>query len=56
MEKADLVSEAACEQQLHVLYHRWQLPMYHIDLKQIEVPLDELQAERDANFWSEAGY
>jgi hypothetical protein len=30
--------------------------MYHIDLKQIEVPLDELQAERDANFWSEAGY
>jgi hypothetical protein len=30
--------------------------MYHIDFKRIEVPLAELQAERDAILWSEAGY
>ncbi|MCH7775912.1 MAG: hypothetical protein IH878_05140 [Gemmatimonadetes bacterium] len=56
LEKAGLITEAAREEQVGVLYDRWQLPMYRIDFKRIEVPLAELQAERDANFWSEVGY
>lgn len=56
LEKAGLITEAAREEQLQALYGNWQLPMYHIDFKRIEVPLAELQAERDANLWSEAEY
>jgi hypothetical protein len=56
LERAGLISEAARDEQLDALYFRWQLPMYHIDFKRIEVPLAELQAERDAKFWSEVGY
>ncbi len=55
-EKAAFITEAAREEQLGVLYNRWQLPMYHIDFKRIEVPLAELQAKRDANFWAEIGF
>jgi hypothetical protein len=56
LKKADLTTEDASKQQGGILYNRWQLPMYRIEFKRIEVPLAELQAERDANFWSEAGY
>lgn len=41
---------------LGYLYLSWQLPMYRMDFKRIEVPLDELKDQRDANFWSEVGY
>jgi len=56
LDKAGLFTEAAREKQVDALYDRWQLPMYCIDFKRIEVPLAELQAERDAKFWSEFGY
>ena len=56
LEKAMLITEAAREEQLGVLYNRWQLPMYRIDFKPIAVPLSQLKAERDANLWSEVGY
>ncbi len=56
LEKAGLITEGAREEQAGVLYNRWQLPMYRIDFKRIEVPLAELQAEREANLWSDIGY
>ena len=56
LEKTGLSTKAAREEEVGILYHHWQLPMYRIDFKRIEVPLAELQAERDANFWSEVGY
>ena len=55
LDKAGLITEAAQQEQLGVLYHRWQLPMYHIDFRRIEVPLSELKAERDSMLWSEYG-
>ena len=55
LEAADLTTDAAREEQLGVLCGHWQLPMYCIDLKRIDVPLAELQSERDANLWAEAG-
>jgi hypothetical protein len=56
LEHAKLISENACESQLPILYHHWQLPMYRIDLKRIEVSLEDLKAQRDANLWSQVGY
>jgi hypothetical protein len=56
LEKADLITGAAREEHVGVLYHRWQLPMYHIDFKRIAVPLAELQSQRDATLWSEFRY
>jgi hypothetical protein len=49
--KAELIPEAASNE----LVNLWQLPMYHIDFKRIEVPLEELRAERDANYRWEVG-
>jgi hypothetical protein len=49
---AGLISEAANNERVNL----WQLPMYHIDFNPIEVPLQELQAERDANYRWEVGY
>jgi hypothetical protein len=56
LEGASLITETVSEEQLGALYNHWQLPMYRIDFKRIEVPLAELQDEREANFWSEFGY
>jgi hypothetical protein len=56
LHQAGLIAEAANERQLGLLYGRWQLPMYNIDFKRIEMPLEALQSERDANLWSAAGY
>ncbi|KRQ94499.1 hypothetical protein [Bradyrhizobium valentinum] len=56
LEKAQLISKDAQESQVGTLYNHWQLPMYRIDFKRIEVPLEDLRAEQNANLWSEAGY
>jgi hypothetical protein len=56
LDHAKLITDTASDNQVGLLYNRWQLPMYRIELKRIEVPLAELQTEREANFWSEAGY
>ena len=52
---AGLITKDAQDDQVGILYNRWQLPMYRIEFKQIEVPLEVLQAQRDANFLSEIG-
>ncbi|RUV67246.1 hypothetical protein EOA50_29680 [Mesorhizobium sp. M1A.F.Ca.IN.020.30.1.1] len=56
LQTTGLITEQANEDQLGYLYRSWQLPMYRMDFKRIEVPLDELKDQRDANFWSEVGY
>lgn len=56
LQTTGLITEQANEDQLGYLYRSWQLPMYRMDFKRIEVSLDELKDQRDANFWSEVGY
>ena len=56
LQEAGLISENAREEQLSILCHRWQLPMYCVDFQRLEVPLAELQAERDAKISFEVGY
>ena len=56
LDGAELITEAARSEQLTVLYDSWQLPMYHIDFTRIDVPLADLQAEREANIRAEMGY
>jgi hypothetical protein len=51
-----LPSEAVTQEHAHALYRNWQMPMYNLDFKLIEVPLADLVAERDANFQAEMGY
>ena len=51
-----LPSETATQEDVNILYESWQMPMYHLDFKLIDVPLAELQERRDAIMWAEAGY
>jgi hypothetical protein len=49
-----LPSEATTQQDVNVLYEYWHMPMYNLDFKLIDVPLAELQEEREAIMWTEA--
>jgi|ERR1043166_4552623 hypothetical protein len=42
-----LPSDSATDKDVSQIY-RWQMPMYNLDLSPIEVPMDELQRQRDA--------
>lgn len=53
---AGLVPDTATDDQAQLLLHRWQLPMYDLDFRELEVPLETLAAEREAALWAEAGY
>ena len=53
---AQVVTEAASADHVRLLRHYWQLPMYHLDFKEAAVPLETLQADREAQLWAEAGY
>ena len=48
--------ETATSDHLSTLYDRWQIPMYLIDLRKIDVPLSELKERQEAMLWAEAGY
>ena len=50
LEDTGLITSAARDDQLRILYHGWQLPMYHIDFGRIDVPLKVFHAQRDANY------
>lgn len=56
LEGEKLIDESAANEHARHLMHRWQLPMYQLDFKKVEVSLDELSKEREANFWAEVGY
>jgi len=55
LEKSKLITEAAHEDQVRILYEQWQLPMYRIDFRRLEVPLEDLRAEQEAMLWAEVG-
>ena len=44
------VTARATQDHANALAHHWQLPMYDLDFTQIQVPLDALLEERDANY------
>lgn len=51
-----LASEMAEQSHVDRIYNSWQFPMYNIDFSLRHVPLEQLQRERDAMFYAEAGY
>jgi hypothetical protein len=51
-----LPSEAAKQEHLSILGRGWQAPMYHLDLRRLDVPLDQLKREQVAAMWSEIGH
>lgn len=51
-----LPSDHASEQDVSMLYNSWQMPMYNLEFKLIDVPLEDLERERDSMLWAEAGY
>lgn len=52
---ARLVSDAFADAHGHTLDNNWQMPMYSIDFREVEIPLEVLEARREAAFWSEVG-
>jgi len=51
----ELPSETATQDHVNLVYGSWQLPMYNLDLRELDVPLDELHRQREAMMWSEYG-
>jgi hypothetical protein len=52
---AGLVSEDATDDDVRTLYHNWQVPMYHLDFRRLDVDLETLKAAQDAALWAEIG-
>ena len=52
----ELPSDQASDKDVSTLCRSWQMPMYNLDFKLIDVPLADLERARDAMFWAEAGY
>lgn len=52
---AGLISQNAEQDHLHYLYSQWQVPMYRLDFKPIQIPLAYLRAEQEAALRSEIG-
>ena len=50
------MTEAATENHAHAFYNIWQLPMYNLDFSKLDVPLEDLEAAREAAYWTEVGY
>lgn len=53
---ARLISDAFADAHGHTLYNNWQIPMYALDFREVEIPLEDLEARREAAFRSEVGY
>ena len=51
-----LVTDSATDEHVRTFYHFWQLPMYNLEFDMLQVPLEDLVAQRDAAFWNEVGY
>ena len=48
LDVASLITERAKKEHANMLAHHWQLPMYGLDFTQIQVQLELLLEERDA--------
>ena len=51
----ELPAEEMEQEDEHLLYEAWPLPMYHFDFGLIQVPLEELQDEQERLLWAEIG-
>jgi len=51
-----LPSANATHEDVNMLYRSWQMPMYHLDFTLIDVPLEDLMAQREVNVQAEMGY
>lgn len=56
VEAAGAITEVATEADVRTVYEDWSFPMWDFDLGMIDVPMKELEAERDRNLWEEAGW
>ncbi|MCH2495422.1 MAG: hypothetical protein MK104_00270 [Erythrobacter sp.] len=55
LDSEGLVTDLATEQHARLFYNHWQLPMYNLKFDLIDVPLERLEAQREAAFWNEVG-
>ncbi|MFH1556896.1 MAG: hypothetical protein ABII76_18905 [Pseudomonadota bacterium] len=51
-----LPADIATQDHVFVLGRHWPLPMYNVELKMVDVPLEDLKQEQDRILWAEAGY
>ncbi|MDE2757638.1 MAG: hypothetical protein OXU26_02695 [Acidobacteriota bacterium] len=51
----DLPSPKATQEHARVLLSNWQIPMYDLDLRPINVPLEKLRKEQEQMLWEEVG-
>lgn len=51
----ELPSSEATQEHAEVLLSNWQIPMYDLDLKPINVPLEKLRKEQEQMLWAEVG-
>jgi hypothetical protein len=50
LEAAGLFTERAADDHLNIIANYWQMPMYGMDFSQIDVPLEDLLAEQEAQY------
>lgn len=51
-----LPADFATQDHVFVLGRHWPLPMYNVELKMVDVSLEDLKQEQDRILWAEAGY
>jgi hypothetical protein len=56
LEREGVVTTAATTEHGWTLMNRWQMPMYHLDFRELAVPLEELERRRSAALAAEMGY
>ncbi|MEO7690924.1 MAG: hypothetical protein ABIS51_16705 [Sphingomonas sp.] len=56
LDAEQLVTEKANHDHAADLLNHWQMPMYDFEFREVDVPLEVLEAEREANYWNEFGY
>jgi hypothetical protein len=50
-----LMTDVAQDEHVRTLYGDWQIPMYNLEFSLIPVPLEQLRAEQEAEYWSMVG-
>jgi hypothetical protein len=50
-----LMADTAQDEHVRTLYGDWQIPMYSLEFSLIPVPIEQLRAEQEAEYWSMVG-
>ena len=53
---AALHAENCAQEHVSTIYRFWQMPMYTFDFRSVPVPIEDLEAERDASLYSFADW